>query len=61
MLTDLGNGTINCSLGDDGIPVYEDICNVTCNSGYELTGGDSRICLSNGSWSSTEVMCTRGN
>ena len=59
-LTGPNNGTMNCSLGDDGIPTYEDTCNFTCNTGYELTGSDSRICQSDGSWSGNETMCRRG-
>ena len=31
-----------------------------CNTGYELTGSDSRTCQSDGSWNGTETMCTRG-
>ena len=50
-----------CLLGDDGVPSYEDTCNLTCNTGYELTGSDTRTCQSNGSWSGIEVLCTRGN
>ena len=37
-LSDPSNGTIICSFGDDGVPSYEDTCNFTCNTGYELTG-----------------------
>ena len=59
-LTDPNNGMITCSLGDDGVPSYEDTCNFTCNTGYVLTGSDSRICQSDGRWSGTEVMCRRG-
>ena len=51
---------INCSLGDDGILSYEDTCSSTCNTGYELTGSDTRICQSNGSWGGTDFMCRRG-
>ena len=51
---------INCSLGDDGVPSYEDTCSFTCNTGYELTGSKSRICQSNGSWSGSVAMCIRG-
>ena len=29
-LTDSNNGMITCSLGDDGVPSYEDTCNFTC-------------------------------
>ena len=54
------NGGITCSLGDDGVPSYEDTCSFTCNTGYELTVNDNRTCQSDGSWSGTEAMCTRG-
>jgi len=56
----LDGTTYICSLGDDGVPSYEDTCNITCSTGYELTGGDTRTCQSNGSWSTTEAMCSRG-
>ena len=52
------NGAITCLLGDDGVPSYEDTCNFTCNTGYELTGSDTRTCQSDGSWSGSEAMCT---
>ena len=51
---------INCSLGDDGVPSYEDTCSFTCNTGYELTGSDTRMCQSNGSWNGTNNVCRRG-
>ena len=54
------NGTIDCSLGDDGVPFYEDTCSFTCNTGYELTGSDTRTCQSDGSWSGTNTTCRRG-
>ena len=59
-LNNPNNGMINCSLGDDGILSYEVTCSFTCNTGYELTGSDTRTCQSNGSWSGTDVMCQRG-
>jgi len=59
-LTDPNNGVINCSLGDDGVPSYEDICSFTCNTGYELTGSNTRTCQSNGSWSGSSDVCRRG-
>ena len=60
MLNSPVNGMINCSLGDDGVPSYEDTCSFTCNTGYELTGSDTRTCESNGSWSNADLMCNRG-
>ena len=57
-LTDPNNGMITCSLGDDGVPSYEDTCSFTCNTGYELTGSPQRTCQSNGNWSGSPVSCT---
>ena len=51
---------INCSLGDDGVPSYEDTCSFTCNAGYELAGSDTRTCQSDGRWSGTVTTCTDG-
>ena len=59
-LTDPGNGMISCSLGDDAVPSYEDTCSFTCNTDYELTGSDTRTCQSDGSWSGSIAMCSRG-
>ncbi|XP_065918591.1 uncharacterized protein [Dysidea avara] len=58
-LIDPNNGAITCSLGDDGVHSYEDACHFTCNTGYELTGSDTRTCQSNGSWSDSEIVCRR--
>ena len=52
---------VSCSLGDDGVPSYEDTCSFTCNTGYELTGSDTRTCQSDRSWSGSNAMCSRGN
>ena len=59
-LTDPNNGVMTCSPGDNGVPSYEDTCSFTCNTGYELTGSDTRTCQSSGSWSGSETMCGRG-
>ena len=48
---------INCSLGDDEALSYEDTCSFTCNTGYDLTGSDTRTCQSDGSWSDGDVLC----
>ena len=58
-LTNPNNGVINCLLGDDGVPSYEDTCSFTCNAGYELTDSDTRTCQSDGSWSDSDVVCNR--
>jgi len=59
-LTDPNNGVMTCSLGDNGVPSYEDTCSFTCNTGYELTGSDTRSCQSDGSWSGRGTICRRG-
>ena len=59
-LNNPNNGVINCSVGDDGVHVYNVTCSFTCNTGYKLTGSDTRTCQSNGSWSGTNAMCRRG-
>ena len=51
---------VSCSLGDDGVPSYEDTCSVTCNTGYKLTGSHTRFCQSDGSWSGNSATCERG-
>ena len=51
------HGAINCSLGDDENPTYEDICAFSCDAGYELIGNDSRFCHSDGSWNGSS-SCT---
>ena len=59
-LTNPSNGMMACLLGVDGTPSYEDTCSFTCNTGYELTGSDTRTCQSDGSWSDSESMCMKG-
>jgi len=71
LLTDPYNGVVICSLGDDNVPLYEDTCNYTCNTGYVLTASsDTRTCQSDGSWSDgswskgnwsgSDEVCRRG-
>ena len=53
---------ISCEMGDDGVLSYEDICNTTCNTGYEVQSGDvMRTCRSDGMFNGTDVECSRGN
>ena len=54
------NGDVLCTLMSGIMPSYDDTCNVTCSTGYELTGSDTRTCQSDGSWSGDDVMCRRG-
>ena len=61
LLTNPDNGMMNCSLGDDRVLSYEDTCNFTCNTGYELTDSDTRTCQSDGIWSGSDAVCRRGN
>ena len=52
------NGEIfSCSSGIVGVGYEGDTCSFTCNTGYELTGSDTRTCQSNGSWSGDDVVC----
>ena len=48
-------GSDNATMGYEG-----DICSFTCDTGYELTGSDTRTCQSDGSWSGSDDMCRRG-
>jgi len=59
-LTDPNNGVMTCSLEDDGVSSYKDTCSFTCNTGYELTGSDTRTCQSDGNWSGSDTMCSGG-
>jgi len=54
----LSNGEI--TLCSSGSTEMDYTCSFTCNTGYELTGSDTRTCQSDGSWSGNETMCSRG-
>ena len=53
--------TSSCRSGRIGVGYEGDTCNFTCNTGYELTGSDTRTCQSDGSWSGTDIICKRGS
>ena len=56
------NGEItSCSSGIVGVGYEGDTCNFKCNTGYELTGSDTRTCQSDGSWSGSDDVCRRGS
>ena len=54
-----GNMTL-CSSGRVGVGYEGDTCSFTCNTGYDLTGSDTRTCQSDGSWSGNDVVCRKG-
>ena len=45
---------MSCSSGRVGVGYEGDTCSFTCNTGYELTGSDTRTCQSDGSWSGSD-------
>ena len=51
---------MSCRSGRAGVGYKEDTCSFTCNTGYELTGSDTRTCQSGGSWSGNNARCERG-
>ena len=51
------NGWHNCGLGSH---YYSTTCSFTCNTGYELSGSNTRTCLSDGSWSGYNTSCGSG-
>ena len=59
-LSDPANGTMICSLGEDGNSTFQDSCTFSCDAGYMLTGSDTRTCQSDGSWSGSETACILG-
>jgi len=60
-LTKPSNGEIvSCNSASIGVGYEGDTCSFTCNTGYELSGNDTRTCQSDGSWSGSEIMCERG-
>ena len=55
------NGQItSCSSDTTGVGYEGDTCSFTCNTGYELTGSDTRTCQSNSSWSGSDGVCRKG-
>jgi len=44
----------------NGVGYIGDTCSFTCNTGYEFSGGETRTCQSDGSWSGVEAICTKG-
>jgi len=59
VLDDPDDGRVVCSLGVDGVPTEGDTCVYQCDDGYIVTGGDSRECQSDGTWTGSEITCER--
>ena len=59
LLDNPANGKRDCSLGGNEVAYYKDSCNFSCDTGYELTGSDTRTCQGNGSWNGTAITCSR--
>ena len=51
-LSDPENGAVSTTGTGVG-----DTATYTCNSGYELSGSDTRTCQSNGEWSGSAPTC----
>ena len=54
-LTPPANGNMSCN--SSRISYYEDQCSFSCDPGYRLNGSSSRQCLSDRSWSGSDVTC----
>ena len=51
---------MSCTSGKVGVGYTGDTCSFTCNTGYELTGSDTRVCQSDRSWSGSDKFCLGG-
>lgn len=56
-LTTPVNGQMTCSSGELGVGYEGDSCSFACDTGYNLTGSDTRSCQGNGSWNGTDTVC----
>jgi len=54
------HGSVTCDYGSDRRPSFEDVCQYSCEDGFDLVGSRSRSCLSTGMWSNNEPTCRRG-
>jgi len=55
------NGEItSCTSNMIGVGYETESCTYACNTGYELTGSDTRTCQTSGSWTGTDDVCRRG-
>ena len=55
------NGQItSCTSSAIGVGYETENCTYECNTGYELTGIDTRTCQTSGAWTGTDDICRRG-
>ena len=52
-LTNPINGQVDTSSGT----AFQSTATYTCDTGYELSGSQSRTCGADGNWTSTEPVC----
>ena len=60
LLVPINGEIVSCSSGRVGVGYEGDTCSFTCNTGYELTGSNTRTCQNDGNWSGSDVVCRRG-
>ena len=60
LLSPANGEIVSCSSDSEGVGYEGDTCSFTCNTGYELTGSDTRTCQSDGGWSGNDDLCRRG-
>ena len=53
LLTDPTNGQVDTSSGT----TFGSTATYTCDTGYTLSGSQSRTCRADGNWTSTEPLC----
>jgi len=54
-------GSINCSLGDDGVPTPGDTCSFSCDDGYNIGTTTMTTCNDKGNWApSLPAECVIG-
>jgi len=61
VLTAPDNGTIECSLGDDGVASKGDKCAFKCDDGFKLHGSATRKCIAlrgRAVWNGWKAVCS---
>ena len=58
-LRDPDNGLVTCKVGHDGLPSFQETCDVMCNTGYAVNGSKTRMCQGDKTWSG-DGICHRG-